>query len=64
LVNSSRVRPTGTVRNGQAGVENVLDVLRSGIDSALLGLGRSAVSDLTPGDLLVPEGFARSAPAR
>ena len=49
----------GLAANGQAGVENVLDILRSGIDSGLLGLGRSAVRDLRPEDLLVPEGFAR-----
>ena len=30
----------GLAANGQAGVENVLDILRGGIDSALLGLGR------------------------
>src|SRR5439155_1062463 len=29
----------GLAANGQAGVENVLDVLRSGIDSALMGMG-------------------------
>jgi isopentenyl diphosphate isomerase/L-lactate dehydrogenase-like FMN-dependent dehydrogenase len=50
----------GLAANGQAGVENVLDVLRSGIDSALLGLGRSFVHDLTPNDVIVPEGFART----
>jgi L-lactate dehydrogenase (cytochrome) len=49
----------GLAANGQAGVENVLDILRSGIDSALLGLGRSAVKELTPDDLVVPAGFAR-----
>jgi len=49
----------GLAANGQAGVENVLDILRSGIDSALLGLGRSAVSELTPTDVLVPDGFVR-----
>jgi heme/flavin dehydrogenase (mycofactocin system) len=49
----------GLAANGQAGVENVLDILRSGIDSALLGLGRSAVRELSPEDLLVPDGFAR-----
>ena len=31
----------GLAANGQAGVENVLDILRGGIDSALLGLGRA-----------------------
>jgi L-lactate dehydrogenase (cytochrome)/glycolate oxidase len=49
----------GLAANGQAGVENVLDILRSGIDSALLGLGRSSVLDLCPDDLLVPDGFVR-----
>jgi L-lactate dehydrogenase (cytochrome)/glycolate oxidase len=49
----------GLAANGQGGVENVLDILRSGIDSALLGLQRSAVRDLTPDDLLIPPGFTR-----
>jgi L-lactate dehydrogenase (cytochrome)/glycolate oxidase len=49
----------GLAANGQAGVENVLDILRSGIDSGLLGLGRASVRDLRPDDLLVPDGFAR-----
>ena len=38
----------GLAANGQAGVENVLDILRSGIDSALLGLGHASVHDLAP----------------
>jgi len=49
----------GLGANGQAGVENVLDVLRSGIDSALMGLGKGSVRDLAPDDVLMPEGFAR-----
>jgi L-lactate dehydrogenase (cytochrome)/glycolate oxidase len=49
----------GLAANGQAGVENVLDILRNGIDSALLALGRGSVSELTPADILVPPGFAR-----
>jgi heme/flavin dehydrogenase (mycofactocin system) len=49
----------GLAADGQAGVENVLDVLRSGIDSALLGLGRASVHDLVPSDLLIPDGFSR-----
>jgi L-lactate dehydrogenase (cytochrome)/glycolate oxidase len=49
----------GLAANGQAGVENVLDILRSGIDSALLGIGKSSVRELGPADLLVPQGFAR-----
>jgi isopentenyl diphosphate isomerase/L-lactate dehydrogenase-like FMN-dependent dehydrogenase len=49
----------GLAANGQAGVENVLDVLRGGIDAALLGLGRSSVHELSRHDVLVPEGFER-----
>jgi len=49
----------GLAANGQAGVENVLDILRGGIDSTLLALGVSSVHDLTPGDVLVPAGFPR-----
>jgi heme/flavin dehydrogenase (mycofactocin system) len=49
----------GLAANGQAGVENVLDILRQGIDSALLGLGRASVRDLTPGDIIIPDGFDR-----
>ena len=49
----------GLAANGQAGVENVLDILRGGIDSALLGLGHSSIRDLTPGDVIIPPGFTR-----
>jgi len=49
----------GLAANGQAGVENVLDVLRSGVDSAVLGLGHSSIHDLSRDDLIVPEGFER-----
>ncbi len=38
----------------------MLDILRSGIDSALLGLGHGDIADLTPGDLIIPGGFARA----
>ena len=47
----------GLAANGQAGVENVLDILRNGIDSALVALGRSAVTDLDLSDIVVPPGF-------
>jgi L-lactate dehydrogenase (cytochrome)/glycolate oxidase len=53
----------GLAANGQAGVENVLDILRGGIDSAILGLGRSSVHDLTADDVIVPPGFTRTAGA-
>ncbi len=45
---------------GQAGVENVLDILTGGIDSALRGLGKASIHDLTPEDVLMPPGFTRA----
>jgi heme/flavin dehydrogenase (mycofactocin system) len=50
----------GLAANGQAGVENVLDILQGGIDSALRGLGKASIHDLTPDDVLVPDGFLRT----
>jgi isopentenyl diphosphate isomerase/L-lactate dehydrogenase-like FMN-dependent dehydrogenase len=50
----------GLAANGQAGVENVLDILRGGIDSALMGLGKSTIRDLSAADILVPNGFTRA----
>src|ERR1700722_1912032 len=49
----------GLAAGGQAGVENVLDVFRNGIDSTLLGLGKSGVGELNPADLVVPADFTR-----
>jgi pre-mycofactocin synthase len=49
----------GLAANGQAGVENVLDLLRNGIDSALLGLGHASIHDLTPEDVIIPPEFTR-----
>src|SRR5262245_55792638 len=48
----------GLAADGQAGVQNVLDVLRNGIASALLALGHSSVRDLGRGDVVLPQGFA------
>ncbi|NNE12278.1 MAG: mycofactocin biosynthesis FMN-dependent deaminase MftD [Ilumatobacter sp.] len=48
----------GLAANGQAGVENVLDVLRMGIDSSLLGLGKASIGELGPDDLIVPGDFS------
>ncbi|CCQ17356.1 putative FMN-dependent alpha-hydroxyacid dehydrogenase [Rhodococcus sp. AW25M09] len=50
----------GLAANGQAGVENVLDILRAGLDSAVLGLGHSSVHTLGPSDVVVPVDFARA----
>jgi heme/flavin dehydrogenase (mycofactocin system) len=50
----------GLAANGEQGVGNVLDVLRSGIDSALMGLGVASIHELTPEHLIIPDGFHRS----
>lgn len=53
----------GLAANGEAGVQNVFDILRGGIDSALMGLGRASIHDLVPADVTVPAGFTRMAAA-
>jgi len=49
----------GLAAAGPDGVRNVFDILRSGIDSALLALGRASVRDLVPSDVILPEDFSR-----
>jgi pre-mycofactocin synthase len=49
----------GLAAAGEPGVENVLDIIRAGIDSALLGLGRASTQEVVRDDVLVPAGFAR-----
>jgi len=50
----------GLAANGQTGVENVLDVLRGGIESTMLGLGRSSIGELRRDDVVAPADFYRS----
>jgi isopentenyl diphosphate isomerase/L-lactate dehydrogenase-like FMN-dependent dehydrogenase len=47
----------GLAANGQAGVENVLDIMSGGIDSALRGLALSGIDELGPEHLLIPADF-------
>ena len=49
----------GLAANGQAGVENVLDLLRDGLGSALVGLGHTSIDQLNPSDLVIPPAFER-----
>ena len=49
----------GLAANGQAGVENVLDLMRGGIDSALLGLGHRDIGQLNRADLVLSPDFER-----
>jgi len=48
----------GLAAGGAAGVSDVFGILRAGIDSSLLALGRASVHDLQPTDVIVDEGFA------
>ena len=50
----------GLAANGQAGVENVLDVLRGGIDATLTGLGKGSIHDLDRSDVVAPADFYRT----
>jgi pre-mycofactocin synthase len=52
----------GLAAGGERGVVNVLDILRGGIDEALLGLGRASVHDLVRDDLIIPDDFTESGP--
>ena len=47
----------GLAAGGQAGVSNVLEILRAGIDETLVGLGHASIHDLTVEDVLMPEHF-------
>jgi pre-mycofactocin synthase len=49
----------GLATNGQAGVENVLDLLRDGLGSTLIGLGHTSIDELRRDDLVMPPGFER-----
>jgi L-lactate dehydrogenase (cytochrome) len=49
----------GLAANGEAGVANVLEILRAGISETINALGRDSIHDLEPGDVLMPDGFAR-----
>lgn len=49
----------GMAANGERGVHNVLEILRQGIDSALYALAHSSLAELSPDDIVVPDGFHR-----
>jgi len=53
----------GMAASGERGVANVLEILKSGVDEALLGLGRGSIHDLVREDLIIPDGFTKAAPA-
>ena len=48
----------GLAANGQAGVENVLDIMGDGLRSSLLGLGKQSIDELDKDDILIPTDFS------
>lgn len=50
----------GLAANGVAGVENVLDLMRGGIEASLTGMGVGSVHDLGPQHLVIPDDFTLS----
>ncbi len=48
----------GLAANGQAGVENVLDILNAGIKATLRGIGKHSIAEVAPEDVVVPTGFS------
>lgn len=50
----------GLAATGRRGVENVLEILRAGIDETLLGIGSSSIHHLGVDDIVMPDGFDRA----
>ena len=48
----------GLAANGATGVENVLDILNTGIKATLRGIGKGSIAELTPDDVVVPRDFS------
>ncbi|MGD0934695.1 MAG: alpha-hydroxy-acid oxidizing protein [Streptosporangiaceae bacterium] len=48
----------GMAASGERGVTNVPEILRQDISETLLGLSKASVHDLSPEDIIVPDGFA------
>lgn len=47
----------GLGADGERGVKEVLDTYQLSIDRTLIGLGKNSIHDLTPDDVIVPEGY-------
>jgi pre-mycofactocin synthase len=47
----------GLAADGERGVYEVLQAYQVSIDRTLIGLGKSSIHDLTPDDLIVPDGY-------
>lgn len=54
----------GLAANGEAGVANVLDILRAGVQETMNAVDARSVQELTADALVIPPGFVRTASAR
>lgn len=52
----------GLAANGEAGVANVLEIVRAGIDETLTALGRASIHEVGPEDVIVGAAFERRPP--
>lgn len=59
-VMTGRATLWGLAAKGQQGVEEVLDLLRAGLETTMCGLNASSLAELTPDRLHVPDGFNRA----
>lgn len=50
----------GLAANGQAGVENVLDLMQAGLTSGMMSLRKGTIGELSRDDVIVPPGFTRT----
>jgi isopentenyl diphosphate isomerase/L-lactate dehydrogenase-like FMN-dependent dehydrogenase len=48
----------GLAVNGEAGVANVIDIIRAGVNETLNGIGRASIHDVVASDVIVPPDFA------
>ena len=47
----------GLAAGGQQGVQDLLEMIRDGLHWSLVGLGHRSIKDLSPDDLVAPDGF-------
>lgn len=52
----------GLAADGERGVREVLEIFRAGIDNTLVSLGHQSIHDLSPDDLIIPDGFELPTP--
>jgi isopentenyl diphosphate isomerase/L-lactate dehydrogenase-like FMN-dependent dehydrogenase len=52
-----RAYPWGMAAGGERGVNNVLEILRQGVNETMFGLGNSSLGELSPDEVIRPDRF-------